>query len=51
MAKKENTNKNDIPLTQKQLRENTQRYMFEISQNKEKVTNFFKHPSITYAAA
>jgi hypothetical protein len=24
--------------------------MIELSQNKEKVTNFFKHPSITYAA-
>jgi len=24
--------------------------MIELSQNKEKVANFFKHPSITYAA-
>ncbi len=48
---KRNAHKNDIPLTQKQLRESTQRYMLEISQNKEKVANFFKHPSVDYAAA
>ncbi len=48
---KRNANKNDIPTTQAQLRKNTEKYMMEISQNKEKVANFFKHPSIAYAAA
>ena len=48
---KRNANKNSIPTTQAQLRENTQKYMLEISQNEEKVANFFKHPSVAYAAA
>jgi len=47
---KRNANKDNIPFTQAQLRKNTEKYMIELSQNKEKVANFFKHPSITYAA-
>ena len=47
---KRNANKNNIPFTQVQLRNNTEKYMTELSQNEEKVANFFKHPSITYAA-
>jgi len=47
---KRNANKNNIPFTQVQLRKNTEKYMTELSQNEEKVANFFKHPSIAYAA-
>ena len=47
---KRNANKNNIPFTKTQLRKNTQKYMDELSQNQEKVANFFKHPSIAYAA-
>jgi len=47
---KRNANKNNIPFTKAQLRKNTEKYMNEISQNEEKVANFFKHPSIAYAA-
>ena len=47
---KRNANKNNIPFTQTQLRKNTEKYMNEILQNEEKVANFFKHPSIAYAA-
>jgi transposase len=47
---KRNANKNNIPFTKTQLRKNTEKYMNEISNNQEKVANFFKHPSIAYAA-
>jgi transposase len=47
---KRNANKNNIPFTKTQLRKNTEKYMNEISNNEEKVANFFKHPSIAYAA-
>jgi len=47
---KRNANKNNIPFTKVQLRKNTEKYMNEISNNQQKVTNFFKHPSIAYAA-
>ena len=47
---KRNANKDNIPFTQEQLRKNTEKYMIELSQNEEKVANFFKHPSIAYAA-
>ena len=47
---KRNANKNNIPFTKTQLRKNTEKYMNEISENPEKVANFFKHPSIAYAA-
>lgn len=47
---KRNANKNNLPFTKVQLRKNTEKYMNEISNNQEKVANFFKHPSITYAA-
>ena len=36
--------------TKTQLIKNTEKYMNEISNNQEKVANFFKHPSIAYAA-
>ena len=47
---KRNANKNNIPFTKVQLRKNTEKYMNEIIENQEKVANFFKHPSIAYAA-
>ena len=47
---KRNANKNNIPFTKTQLIKNTEKYMNEISNNQEKVANFFKHPSIAYAA-
>ena len=47
---KRNANKNNIPFTKAQLRKNTENYMNEISNNQRKVANFFKHPSISYAA-
>jgi len=47
---KRNANKNNIPFTKAQLRKNTENYMNEILQNEEKVANFFKYPSIAYAA-
>jgi len=47
---KRNANKNNIPFTKTQLRKNTEKYMNEIIENQEKVANFFKHPSIAYAA-
>ena len=47
---KRNANKNNIPFTKTQLRKNTENYMNEISNNSQKVSNFFKHPSIVYAA-
>jgi len=46
-----NANKNNIHFTQVQLRKNTEKYMTELLQNKEKVANFFKHLSVAYAAA
>lgn len=47
---KKNANKNTIPFTKTQLKKNTLAYMNDIVENKEKVANFFKHPSIAYAA-
>ncbi len=47
---KRNANKNNIPHTKAQLKKNTQIYMNDIVKNQEKVANFFKHPSISYAA-
>jgi len=47
---KRNVNKENIPQTQAQLKQNTLSYMESIVNNEEKVKNFFKHPSITYAA-
>ena len=48
---KKNANKNNIPFTKTQLKKNTLAYMNEIVENEAKVANFFKHPSIAYAAA
>lgn len=47
---KRNANKNSLPMTQTQLRNNTQNYMENLQKNPTKVANFFKHPSVQYAA-
>jgi hypothetical protein len=47
---KRNANKNRIPINLKELRENTENYMNNLVKDTEKVANFFKHPSIVYAA-
>jgi len=48
---KRNANKEKIPLNQKELRENTLKHMNALQNNPEKVANFFRHPSVNYAAA
>jgi len=47
---KRNANKNKIPTNIKELRENTLAHMNALQNNPEKVANFFKHPSVSYAA-
>ena len=47
---KRNANKNRIPINITQLRENTENYMDDLVKDTQKVANFFKHPSISYAA-
>mgnify|MGYP002661269783 CR=1 FL=1 len=47
---KRNANKNRIPTNLKELRENTENYMDNLIKDTQKVSNFFKHPSISYAA-
>lgn len=47
---KRNANKHHIPLNQKELRTNTLDHMHGLQNNPEKVANFFKHPSVSYAA-
>jgi len=47
---KRNANKNKIPLNQKELKENTLKHMNALQNNPQKVANFFKHPSVSYAA-
>jgi transposase len=47
---KRNANKNKIPINAKELRENTLKHMNALRDNPEKVANFFRHPSVSYAA-
>ena len=47
---KRNANKNRIPTNLTELRENTENYMDDLIKDTKKVSNFFKHPSISYAA-
>ncbi|MBA1438693.1 MAG: hypothetical protein FAF05_06895 [Epsilonproteobacteria bacterium] len=42
--------KKELPTTQKQLRNNTEKYMLSLQSNPQKVANFFKHPKVQYAA-
>jgi len=47
---KRNANKNNIPLNQKELRENTKNYMEKLQKNTQKIANFFQHESVKYAS-
>jgi len=47
---KRNANKNNIPTNVKELKENTLKHMKALQDNTQKVANFFKHPSVAYAA-
>lgn len=47
---KRNANKDNIPFTKTALKKNTLSYMESIQNDQQKVSNFFKHPSIQYAA-
>lgn len=47
---KRNANKNNIPTDVKELKENTLSHMNALQNNTQKVANFFKHPSVAYAA-
>lgn len=47
---KRNANKHHIPLNIKELRSNTLDHMDALQKDRQKVANFFKHPSVAYAA-
>ena len=47
---KRNANKDNIPMNIKELEKNTRAYMETLQNNPQKVANFFKHPSVSYAA-
>jgi len=47
---KRNANKNNIPTNEKELEKNTLNHMNTLQNNPEKVANYFKHPSVAYAA-
>lgn len=47
---KRNANKNNLPLTQVQLRNNTKNYMENLQNNPKKIASFFQHPSVKYAS-
>lgn len=48
---KRNVNKEKIPVNKKELSQNTETFMKMLSQNPQRVANYFKHEKITYAAA
>ncbi len=45
---KRNANKNNIPKTKDELRQNTLNYMNELVKNRERVASFFRHESVKY---
>lgn len=47
---KRNANKHSIPKNQQELRENTKNYMENLQKNRQKIANFFQHPSVKYAS-
>lgn len=47
---KRNANKDNIPMTQVQLRKNTEKYMLGLQNDPTKIANFFQHPSVKYAS-
>jgi len=46
---KKDANKNNILKNQKELKENTQKYMENLTQDSTKISNFFNHPIVIYA--
>ncbi len=48
---KRNVNSKYIPVNKKELTQNTENFMSELSKNPERIANYFKHEKITYAAA
>lgn len=47
---KRNANKNHIPLNQKELRENTEKYIQDLSAKPDIIASFFLHQSVKYAS-
>jgi transposase len=47
---KRNVNKEKIPVTKEELKNNTEAFMTMLSQNETRVANYFKHEKIAYAA-
>jgi len=47
---KRNVNKEHIPVTKVQLRNNTEKFMNMLAENPTRIANYFKHPKIVYAA-
>ncbi len=47
---KRNANKNNIPVNKKELAKNTENFMAMLSNDPKRVSNYFKHEKITYAA-
>ena len=48
---KRNVNSTNIPMNKKELAVNTENFMSMLSNNPERVANYFKHEKIAYAAA
>ncbi|HID69171.1 MAG TPA: IS630 family transposase [Desulfobacterales bacterium] len=47
---KRNVNKEHIPITKKELKENTENFMNMLEKSPTRIANYFKHPKINYAA-
>lgn len=47
---KRNVNKEAIPTSKQELKNNTQKFMTMLNENPTRVANYFKHPKISYAA-
>jgi len=48
---KRNVNAKHIPINKKELTKNTEDFMTILSQDTQRVANYFKHEKIAYAAA
>ena len=47
---KRNANKENIPVTKEELKNNTEKFMNMLIENRVRVANYFQHPKISYAA-
>ena len=47
---KRNVNKEHIPITKKELKDNTESFMKMLEKSPTRIANYFKHPKINYAA-